>query len=420
MRIKEVEKATGLTAKAIRMYESKGLLTVARESENDYRDYSEEDVKRLKTIAVLRRLDISVKEIKQWCDGKIPMEDLLKQAAEKNEAASRECSLRYELAKDLTEIMKDNPQADVSETVEAIEELNALFHELEEVMDEESGHLIAPLWPTIMALGPVGGTVLDILEGQTEKALLSFVLCLIVVPLATWSWISYLKIPRQKRKSTGCLGMILLAVIVLAAMAAIFMGIANLQNEMYLKGPGDIILVRDPWYMMPIFFEIELLLLGMTLITKSWKEIKIPPKWLAICGAVLLVINAVVLHGCLTGVSVADENGIMRYSFFDKEGEFIPYSRIERVETGFEGKKLGLATGKTGDFYYRLHFSDGTVEDWTEAMDHDEEITWSWTIRFDNWIMDAGAEKISSDEFAEYCHFEPEILDVLLEVVRNR
>lgn len=77
MRIKEVEKATGLTAKAIRMYESKGLLTVARESENDYRDYSEEDVQRLKTIAVLRRLDIPVKEIKQWCDGKDTLEELL-------------------------------------------------------------------------------------------------------------------------------------------------------------------------------------------------------------------------------------------------------------------------------------------------------------------------------------------------------
>lgn len=420
MRIKEVEKATGLTAKAIRMYESKGLLTVARESENDYRDYSEEDVKRLKTIAVLRRLDIPVKEIKQWCDGEISLEELLDQAAKKNEAASRECSLRLELARDLAEIVKDNPKADISEIVEAVEELNVLFHELEDVMDEESGHLIAPLWPTIMALGPVGGTVLDILDGQTEKALLSFALSLIVVPLATWAWISYLKIPRQKRKSTGCLGMILLAVAVLALMVAIFMGIADLQNAMYLKEAGDIILVRDPWYMMPIFFEIELLILGMAFVTKSWESIKLRPKWLALIGAVLLAVNVVALHGCLTGVSVANENGIIRYSFFDQEGEMIPYSQIELVETGFKGKKLGLATGKTGDFYYRLHFADGTVEDWTEALDPEEDITWSWTRRLDGWIMDAGAEKESSDEFAEYCYFEPEIVEILLEVVRNR
>ena len=41
MRIKEVESRTGLTAKAIRLYESKGLLKPARETENDYRDYTE-------------------------------------------------------------------------------------------------------------------------------------------------------------------------------------------------------------------------------------------------------------------------------------------------------------------------------------------------------------------------------------------
>ena len=40
MRIKEVEQRTGLTAKAIRLYESKGLLKPARETENDYRDYT--------------------------------------------------------------------------------------------------------------------------------------------------------------------------------------------------------------------------------------------------------------------------------------------------------------------------------------------------------------------------------------------
>jgi DNA-binding transcriptional MerR regulator len=71
MRIKEVEKTTGLTAKAIRLYESKGLLSVARENENDYRDYTPEDVERLKTIAVLRQLDVPVKTIKEWVDGKL-------------------------------------------------------------------------------------------------------------------------------------------------------------------------------------------------------------------------------------------------------------------------------------------------------------------------------------------------------------
>ncbi len=38
MKISEVEKITGLTAKAIRLYEEKGLISVERR-DNSYRDY---------------------------------------------------------------------------------------------------------------------------------------------------------------------------------------------------------------------------------------------------------------------------------------------------------------------------------------------------------------------------------------------
>lgn len=47
MKINDVEKITGLTAKAIRLYESKGLISVTRK-ENGYRSYTEDDVKLLK------------------------------------------------------------------------------------------------------------------------------------------------------------------------------------------------------------------------------------------------------------------------------------------------------------------------------------------------------------------------------------
>ena len=63
MKIKEVEKRTGLSAKSIRMYEAKGLLDVKRLEENDYRDYTEENVTELKKVKVLRYLEFSLDEI---------------------------------------------------------------------------------------------------------------------------------------------------------------------------------------------------------------------------------------------------------------------------------------------------------------------------------------------------------------------
>ncbi len=63
MTIKDAEKLTGLTIKSIRYYEEKGLISIGRNIDNDYRDYSEEDIERLKLIKILRYIDFSTEDI---------------------------------------------------------------------------------------------------------------------------------------------------------------------------------------------------------------------------------------------------------------------------------------------------------------------------------------------------------------------
>ena len=63
MKINDVEKITGLTPKAIRLYESKGLISIARE-ENGYRNYSNEDIEALKQIKLFRSVGVSIADIK--------------------------------------------------------------------------------------------------------------------------------------------------------------------------------------------------------------------------------------------------------------------------------------------------------------------------------------------------------------------
>lgn len=65
MKISEVMGIAGLTKKAINYYEEEGLLSPPVNSENNYRDYSVEDVNRLIQISILRQLDFPVKEIKE-------------------------------------------------------------------------------------------------------------------------------------------------------------------------------------------------------------------------------------------------------------------------------------------------------------------------------------------------------------------
>lgn len=68
MKIKEVCNSTELSDRAVRFYISKGLVTP--EYDENYKgrksfEFSEEDVKRLSDIAVLRRADFSIEEIKK-------------------------------------------------------------------------------------------------------------------------------------------------------------------------------------------------------------------------------------------------------------------------------------------------------------------------------------------------------------------
>ncbi|MBU9714798.1 MerR family transcriptional regulator [Evansella tamaricis] len=64
MQIKDVERQTGLTKKAIRYYEDCGLILTERK-ENRYKEYSETTVEKLLQIKRLRLLEFSVEEIKR-------------------------------------------------------------------------------------------------------------------------------------------------------------------------------------------------------------------------------------------------------------------------------------------------------------------------------------------------------------------
>ena len=48
MGIREAEEATGISRQNIRFYEKQGLLHPARNKRNSYREYSDEDILRLK------------------------------------------------------------------------------------------------------------------------------------------------------------------------------------------------------------------------------------------------------------------------------------------------------------------------------------------------------------------------------------
>lgn len=81
MRINKVEELVGITKKNIRFYEEKGLLSPERNAENGYREYSDEDVKMLHKIKLLRQLSIPIEEIQKLQKGYLTLDDCMKRHA---------------------------------------------------------------------------------------------------------------------------------------------------------------------------------------------------------------------------------------------------------------------------------------------------------------------------------------------------
>ena len=76
MTIKELEQELEIPRATIRFYEKENLIAPKRNN-NSYREYSEEDVEQLKKIIILRKIGLSVSNIKNLLDGTSSLQPLL-------------------------------------------------------------------------------------------------------------------------------------------------------------------------------------------------------------------------------------------------------------------------------------------------------------------------------------------------------
>ena len=68
MKIQEAAAALGMTTRALRFYEQKGLLSPMKQEDNGYRVFREADIDRLRTIGALRELNLSLEHIRCCID----------------------------------------------------------------------------------------------------------------------------------------------------------------------------------------------------------------------------------------------------------------------------------------------------------------------------------------------------------------
>lgn len=125
MKIKQVEELVGITSKNIRFYESQGLLTPER-AENGYREYHQKNIDTLKKIKLLRKLGVSVEEIKAVLEYDMTLDECLERH---KDALKKECANLANMQKLADAILLEQNTLDELKTDEWLDEMEKMEKE---------------------------------------------------------------------------------------------------------------------------------------------------------------------------------------------------------------------------------------------------------------------------------------------------
>lgn len=104
MTIHELECFTGITKQNIRFYEKKELLHPVRNSVNNYREYTEDDLATLKMIKILRKLDFSLEDIRKILSQETVFHTALEEHLKELQKRQQELDACIAICKDLLDV----------------------------------------------------------------------------------------------------------------------------------------------------------------------------------------------------------------------------------------------------------------------------------------------------------------------------
>ncbi len=111
IKIRDVAMQYDISARTLRYYEDMGLITSTRSEDYAYRLYDDENLRRLEQILILRKLNISIKDI-QHIFNTSGSEAVLEVLSKKVDAIDREVSLLHELKEIVLEFIRQIERSD--------------------------------------------------------------------------------------------------------------------------------------------------------------------------------------------------------------------------------------------------------------------------------------------------------------------
>lgn len=441
MKIKDVEKLTGLTAKSIRYYESKNLIAVERNAENSYRNYTDENVTRLRWIKMFRYLGFSIEEIEKLLT--MNVNEIKKALNQKADAFSEQENLCEDKRNLCLLLAKDyeNNEVVVKEYNDIIEFLES--DEMSEFKDQVDNfaapNLISTIAQTLIFMAPVFWLFYNIKAARTDLLMFNGIFAMIGTAFTTWSWMHYVsqhrknrvRVNRKTRKMAWLIPALFATIpltiaIVVAVMVMISEWILPNNYLFFEHGPiTEKILI--PILMIPAFL---VCILAVAKIRKKpaddmedvndllfiWNHLG---KW----RAAAIVAWLLALYCCAFNFTAVTKDKIICYTPWQPMGVEYKYSDVDSIKTGFGDKNFSFKEYKRkGSFYYQIEINGQTVTFHTptvnEQIERYEEHTYLELEEFDQALTALEIPKEADEKGWENCDFDKEYVDRFLRIIR--
>ncbi len=447
MTIKDVEKLTGLTAKSIRYYENKGLLTVERNEENDYRSYSETEVNRLKKIKLFRYLEFSVEEVRAMLDMETKeIQKVLEQKAEQFSDLRDRCKDKQELCLCL---VKDYKKSEAELNV-IISEYNQYAQTIESdemaEITENLKDLGTPSFSimflyTLMFSGPILALFIQISDGKLEDLALVAGIAIISTMLITGVWIFYFvqrskNKNRVKRKNRATIWIIPLLILALILGIASIVGVDSLIQK-YLIAKDFLFYTYSAFVQKGLIVIVMLTIMvgGCLLIGKfsgeSRKQMEhfgVFAVWDKLGKWKPLVLGALcVAYYCfVTSFTVVTEDAIICHSPIHPMGVTYSYSDVDKITAGVGQKDFTyFQHERKGQFYYKIELDGKEIvfinaETSNSEIERYNEHTYLWLEEFDQKLVELGVQKESDSTGYEAIQLDQEYVDRFHRILENK
>lgn len=422
MQVKDVEKLTGLSTKAIRLYEEKGLIEVARNPLNDYRDYSEENVRQLRLIRLLRYFEFSLAEITDILA--LPEEDLQSALREKKRGINQQAEELTDKVDLLDQVVRDLGKKE--DWLEEAQESIAFVEsgEFQDFKQDLEDALLPSIWmtllQTLMASGPILWLFTRIQQGRQENLFFLAVFSLLATAWITLLWRDYLvtwwkhrdKI-RQKNRSQAW--WIPVGLISLVGGIAYFFLVGWLTERFFL--PSDWLFYEYSTGLgkVAIFF---IMAFFAFLLSKLARLVKVSWKYgLGLAGSCILL--TALLISTTTAVT---KDQIIDINLLAPSKEYL-YSDVKSVWTGFGTKLVTVnRSERQGEFSYQIQLDGKKIVFMQPTVNQNliPDDTYIELEEFDRRLMNLGIPKESSTEGSQYNDLDSHYLERFLRIVENK